>query len=659
MALFPTLKDVRSSLANPDDFLNRWFHGGTKTVSGVNVTERNELNFVTVFACVRILSKSIACLPLHLYRRKEDGGKERAYGHPLYKILHDQPNPEMTSFIFRETLSAHLVSWGNCYAHKEMNKAGRVKYLWPLRPDHMTVERKNGVLVYRYQTQKGEKILSKDEVFHIAGLGFDGIKGYSPIRMAANAIGLAMATEEFGARFFGQGAHPGGIIEYPGKLSDKALEQFRSSASKNYEGLGKSHKIMFLEQGLKYVQTGIPPEDAQFLETRRFQKEEIASLFDIKPHMLADLERATFSNIEQLSLEFVTYTLMPWLIRWEQNIKKDLIYKTEKDIYFAEHSVDGLLRADIKSRNEALEIQRRNGIINANDWARKENMNPIPGDQGEKYFVPLNWIEMGSSITEEKPSKEEKSKAYGNIELRQNKSILTRKRLRRRYYDLFRDAAGRITRREVNDIKAMTGKYLKQRNVVLLKEKIEDFYDNLGGYIEKNISPVVASYADAIQDAVSEEINVEPEKTPEFERYVKGYVDIYTEQHIQSSKGQLNKLIKETNPEELREVIEKRLDEWEEKNPDKIADRETVNGDGAFAKYVIFAAGYKLVWRTSGEKSCPYCEALDGKVVGRGEYFVNKGEQFEPEGADGSMKIYGPKKHPQLHQGCSCFVVAG
>lgn len=309
---------------------NRYnFYVGTSS-SGKRVTEQTAMTMSAVYACVRILSETIASLPLHVYEYT-NLGSTKAIKHPLYKILHDEPNSEMTSFIFRETLMTHLLLWGNAYAQIIRNGRGDVLGLYPLMPDRIKVDRDDsGEIFYEYcMTSKTIKLSNKD-VLHIPGLGFDGLVGYSPIAMAKNAIGMSISAEEYGAKFFSNGATPSGILEHPGTI--KNPEAMRESWSRGFSG-NNSHKVAILEEGMKYTPISISPNEAQFLETRKFQITEIARIFRIPPHMVGDLEKSSFSNIEQQSLEFVKYTLDPWVSSWEQTIVKTLLKDDEKDKY--------------------------------------------------------------------------------------------------------------------------------------------------------------------------------------------------------------------------------------------------------------------------------------------------------------------------------------
>ena len=380
-----------------------FYLGGT--TSGKTVTERSAMQMTAVYSCVRILAEAVAGLPLHLYRYNADGGKEKAIDHPLYLLLHDEPNPEMSSFVFRETLMTHLLLWGNAYAQIIRNGKNQVVALYPLMPNKMSVDRdENGKLYYTYYRGSDEAIrdrqyavkLQPSDVLHIPGLGFDGLVGYSPIAMAKNAIGMAIACEEYGAKFFANGAAPGGVLEHPGTIKDPA--RVRESWQHTFGGSGNANKIAVLEEGMKYTPIGISPEQAQFLETRKFQINEIARIFRVPPHMVGDLEKSSFSNIEQQSLEFVKYTLDPWIVRWEQSITRSLLLQSEKKEYFVKFNLEGLLRGDYQSRMNGYAIARQNGWMSANDIRELENQDRIPAEEGgDLYLINGNMLPMANA----------------------------------------------------------------------------------------------------------------------------------------------------------------------------------------------------------------------------------------------------------------------
>lgn len=370
----------------------RFFFGGS--TAGKNVTERSSMQMTAVYSCVRVLAEAVAGLPLHLYKYTDSGGKDKALEHPLYFLLHDEPNPEMTSFVFRETLMTHLLLWGNAYAQLIRNGRGEVVGIYPLMPNRVSVNRDDkGNIYYKYLrgledahlNKENEVILLHSEVLHIPGLGFDGLVGYSPIAMAKNAIGMAIACEEYGAKFFANGATPGGILEHPGVVKDP--ERVRASWNSAFGGSANANKVAVLEEGMKYTPISISPNEAQFLETRKFQINEIARIFRVPPHMVGDLEKSSFSNIEQQSLEFVKYTLEPWLIRWEQSLVRSLILSGDKGKYFIKFNVDGLLRGDYESRMNGYATARQNGWMSANDIRALENLDQISEEDGGNLYL--------------------------------------------------------------------------------------------------------------------------------------------------------------------------------------------------------------------------------------------------------------------------------
>ena len=360
--------------------------------AGKSITVSTAMQVSTVYACVRVISETIASLPLHVYE-STDAGSVKAVEHPLYRLLHDEPNPEMTSFVLREVMLAHLLLWGNSYCQIIRSGRNRILGLYPLLPDHMAVDRdSSGTLTYTYTTSDGKIVrLEPEEVLHIPGLGFDGVMGYSPIALEKAAVGLAIATEEFGSKFFANGARPSGILTHPNTAKDpKALRESWNAA---YGGSSNANRVAVIEEGMHYEPISIPNNDAQYLETRKFQVSEICRIFRVPPHLVGDLEHATFSNIEHQSISFAVHTIRPWLSRIEQSLNRALFTDKEKGHFYAQFNLDGLMRGDYKSRMEGYAIGRQNGWMSANDIRELENMNPIADeDGGNTYLVNGNMI---------------------------------------------------------------------------------------------------------------------------------------------------------------------------------------------------------------------------------------------------------------------------
>lgn len=376
------------SLINPrDPGIVNLFGGGTETAAGVQVTPERAMRLSVVYAAVRIIAESIASLPLSIHRITNDGS-EVDTEHPYFELLHDAPNRWQTSFEWREMMLGHCVLRGNAYS-EIISSRRRLLELVPLHPDRVTpFKAPDGTLAYEYRPEDGpSRIILSGEMHHLRGLSNDGFVGISPVDQIRDAIGLTAAAEEYGARFYKHGSAPGGVLETPNKLSDDAYNRLKTAWEARFQGVHNAHRAAILEQGLQWKAVGIEPDKAQFLETRKFQITDIARAFRIPPHMLADLERATFSNVEHQGLEFVTYTLLPWIVRWEQAIKRDLLTAYKKT-HFVKFNVAGLLRGDLKSRYDAYATGRNWGWFSVNDIRKLEDMNTIEG--GDQYLAPLN-----------------------------------------------------------------------------------------------------------------------------------------------------------------------------------------------------------------------------------------------------------------------------
>lgn len=419
-----------------------------------------------VFACIRVLSETVAGLPLITYRERNDGGRERATTHPLYRLLHRQPNPEMTPFEFEEMMTGHCAAWGNAYAQIISDNRGRVVELWPLRPDRMTVERKNGALIYTYtQTNGAQTKFARWQIHHRRAMVADGLVGMSPLQTTMLAVSLGMATEEFGARFFAQGARPSFVLSHPGQLKDQAFKRLRDDW--NSGTASEAHKVRIIEEGMKVEQIGIPPEEAQFLQTRTFQAQEIARIFRMPPHKIGLLENATFSNIEHQAIEFVTDTIRPWLVRFEQAMYRDLMSEQDQQNLYVEYLVDGLLRGDTETRYQAYAMARQWGWLSVNDIRRLENLPPVDG--GDVYLQPLNMVTAGEDAQQRMDPAQWVA-------------------------PLVEDKARRLARREAADLRRKGAQALRSNG---FDGWAAQFYESLASAASEELSPIVTATAQA------------------------------------------------------------------------------------------------------------------------------------------------------------------
>ena len=386
------------------DTVQQWlvnFFGGNKSAAGVRINAKKALGLSAYYACIRCISEDIGKLPLITYERLEPRGKRRAKDHPTFALLHDSPNEEMTAIAFRETLTHHALGWGGGFAEIARNGKGEVAAFWPIHPSRVILRRnKQGKLHYEIRSADviGQSVfLRPDQVLHIHGLGIDGLSGYGMSVLGRESIGLGIEAEQFGARFFANDATPGTIIRHPNTLSQPALKNLRESWAKRFKGAGKSHKAIILEEGMDIARIGVPPEEAQFLETREFQVVEICRWFRIPPHKIQHLKQATFSNIESQNIEYVVDTLTPWSVRWEQELKRKIFFDTPE--YFAEHLFSGLLRGDQAQRSTYYRNMFYIGAKSPNDILECENENPYEG--GDAHYVPANMARINADGTAE------------------------------------------------------------------------------------------------------------------------------------------------------------------------------------------------------------------------------------------------------------------
>jgi HK97 family phage portal protein len=464
----------------PGSVIKGW---GWNTYTGKDITEESALTVSAVYACIRGIAETTSTLPKILYRRLKDGGKERATDHPLYSILHDAINPEHTAQVGWELGQGHALAWGNAFYQIIRNQAGNVAQLWPLRPDRMTKNRKGGEVSYEYRQANGElKVFPANEIMHVPGFGFDGLVGYSPIYMARNAITVSMAAEEFGGKFFANDARPGVVLTTPKTLSEAAIKRLTESWNEEHKGSENSHKTRVLEEGMALQEIGIPPEDAQFLQTRAFQVAEIARFYRYPLALLEEHDKAaTYASVEQFMLSFVIHTIRPWLVRFEQGINKSLLTPEERKLYFCETLVDGLLRGDLQSRYQAYATARQWGWMSADDILEIENRNPLPKGQGKIYLIPMNMAPASSQ---------------------------------RNFAPVVAESAERIARREIHDLREAIRKIEKKGEGSQVSNDenfgawLEKFYIDHEDFIERALQPLAMAYSGIVNMKQPPEVNL-------------------------------------------------------------------------------------------------------------------------------------------------------
>lgn len=529
--------------------------------SGIAVTDRSALESVEFFAGVRNISEDLATLPLIVYKRLDDRRRERDPEHPLYPILHDQPNEEQDAVQFIEMLQAWLMIRRNAYAEIRRTNGGRVLELWPWPPNQVSVRRikETRELVYTVNLPSGEvdpvtklsySVLPKYKVFHLKAFALDGIIGESSIGMHAEAIGLGLALDRYGAEFFGNDATPGGTYEVPGTLTDIAYERMRKELEEPSQGLGKRHRIKLLEQGTKFAQITVPNDKAQFLESKRYSTEQMGRLNRIAPHKIGDLSRSTFSNIEHQGIDYVVSSIRVPAVRWERAIQTQLMPKSDQKTHYAEFLLDALLRADAKSRAEALAVERQNGIINADEWRAFNNQNEIEDGSGKVYLVNGNMMPvLQAGVPRPVPP------ARG---LPPHADEFDAARV---FAPLFMAAAETCLGKEAAAVGLEAERALKAKGVAGFQARIADFYARHETTVVRAFAPIASAVGEALRGPTG----------PDLGEWAENYARSVA---VARQKAALDELVPVLAASGSAERLKEMVQRWAKDEPAKMAARE-------------------------------------------------------------------------------------
>jgi len=440
--------------------------------AGIYINHETALKFSAVFACVRFVGEGVAALPWHVFRREQDGGKKIALSHTLDRLLHLRPNPEMSAFAFKTTLYAWAQTWGNAYAE--------IEHDGPISPDRVEPRRdENGRLFYEISNQRGEKsVLKPEQVFHLAGMGFDGIRGYSIISLAATSIGAGMASDQFVASFYANGAVLSGALTHPKTLTDEGYERLKKDFKDQYTGSKNAWKPIILEDGTKWESLGMPLKDAEFLATQKYRITDIARWFRVPPHKIADLERATFTNIEHQAIEVVQDTFLPWTLRTEQEADYKLISPRNYAQYYTKMNLNAAMRGDHENRAKFYKAMREMGAMNTNEIRILEDLNPI-GPAGDKYTIQAQYTTLEKVGEEATPVRRRTDRLPDEIDDEEVKA---------RYGKIIDNAIGRICRRE----NMRTQDALKRiENSGEFERWVRSFMSEHASYIKNTLAPIV------------------------------------------------------------------------------------------------------------------------------------------------------------------------
>lgn len=722
-----------TSLSNPAPWLNEAL-GSIPTHSGVAVNERTAMYYAAAFACINVLSKDVGQLPVFVYKRN---GEERSPDreHEIWRVMHDRPNPMMTPSTFKRTLQAHAVAWGNGYAEIEYDNSGKVLNLWPLLPDRTDVRIRDGekFIVTRIDDSRTNTDVNDgnsgglyggasqanvsggvkwvgipaDRVVHIMGLGFDGLKGYSVIHMARNAIGAGMAAEEFSSRLFSNGATPRFALMHPKTLSSDARERLRLDFAAAYSGLSNAHRTAVLEEGLTIEKLGLPAKDAEMIETSRFGIEQMARFFDIPMMRLHSSAPITSwgTGLEQWQRAYLIHTLGPWLVQWEETINWVLFTEKERPLYYAEFLREALLQGDITARADFYQKLFMVAGISPNQIARKENM-PTMGPAGDERFVPLNMVPLSqataprqqpigtqtplpsgnatgsatdsasdpeneptpgdnaSDPADEPPAKrsvastvESRSLAAPFVTDRHERVAQSHRRIESSYVRVYEQAMRRVVSRQTVAAGRAVERLAKDQNVGAFTAWAREFFTGEQATIRDAYLPVTLALGEIVAAAALEEIASSVDVTHEVTQFASTYVEAAAIRESNRSIGQLIAILdQEPSIAGAVPALTARLTEWDTNRAHQIAANEAVQAGNAFVQLAYERAGVtRMVWIS--DNGCEFCQALHGRVTTIGTPFLSDGQTLTGI-AGGSFTVRHATHHGPLHHGCTCQIAS-
>jgi HK97 family phage portal protein len=675
-----------SSADGPDsDFWYSLVEGFGGTASGRNVGRVSAEKMITVAACVTLISGDLAGLPLRLLKKRADGGFDEATDHQLNQLLKYRPNEDMTSFTWRETMFGHNLKAGVSTTFITRDDSGKPKALTPIVPEMVRVKRIPQDGPWRWLIQGDPQPRSARDILHIPAFSHDGIHGVSPItHFARESIGTLISMEQFISVFFANGMSPTGVIKMPEKMYLSTLDQmspdgrggqnFLAALRAKFGNSGQQARSPFvLQGGMDWQSVDSRLVDAQFIEILGLKKLDICGLFKVPPHKIGHGKDSTsYNNTEQENLSYVVSGLMPWINRFEQAAEAKLLSPQERNQgYRIKFNVTALLRGDMSARASFYDAMMKWGIFTVDDVRALEDMNPAADKLGGKRLVPVNMIyaedlgklnaapvapggagKAGSPM----PGVEQRSIADDL------KAIRARDRIAARFQPLLTDAMAAVVSREGAFIKAEIEKNRKLRAGRSIQDFIDEFYRTLPDWIIQRVGPTMTALGEAIQEAASAEIGVDPGMTSEMSAELREYIKGFARQYADGDRGQLLALLSDPEAGGL-DALEQRLDEWHEGGPsgatraEKVGFDQVVTLPNMMAAATFWAAGYGARWTIRGEKTCPYCRALNGKIISRGQAFLQAGDH-QPEGADVPMSVR-TTKYPALHQGCDCVITWG
>jgi HK97 family phage portal protein len=638
----PEERAATYSLENPSTPIAKalMFLGGERTITGRAMNDGRALSLPAVFSAVSSIAGDIATQPLKVYQRRADGGRDTV-DHPLNYLLNFEVSEGVSAITTRESAQAHVLLRGNAYLEITWN-GSTVGSLTLHHPD--SVYHIEGTEFYKIVSEN--RMVHMSNMLHLAGPGGDGVTGFSVIKLARENWSLYSALEESNTRFIANASRPSGVITSPSPITAETANRLKEMWANRNAGLDGVGKTPILDNGMTWQQVGLSAEDTQFIESRQFAVTDIARWFNIPPHKIGDLSRSTFSNIEEQSIEYVRGTLRPWVVRHEAQMAIKLLTPRERAAgLFLKYNMDALLRGDIQRRTEAYATQFNLGALTVNEVRALEDRNPIDG--GDRAFIRLDMVPLENIDEVQTPDAVDDERTEQRIEYRAPDDRI---QLRTTFLSLFNDAAGRMVRGEVRNVRRLL------RTAEDIQEALETYYfDDHPDFAMRTMGPIFRAYAQSVATTAANEVDTDVQIDAEAfaDAYAEGFVARYSARSRRDLSG------RDTDG------IETRTQEWLDgtatANPraEQVSSQERVKLSDAVARQVFVAAGVgSLIWRTIGD-NCPYCRRLNGKRVGTNRSFLLAGEPLEGEGNAPPIIPKNNIRHAPAHKGCDCTIVPG
>ena len=652
--------------------------GGGKTKAGTRVSETGSLSISAIFQGLNFLASVVASLPRAIYRRRPDGGREKAIDHPLFDRFATKPNDSnMTAWNWVYSQIMHKYLWGRWYTYID-RQSYRDQQLVPLMPDRTWRDKNNpGVYYTRIRENDPAIPLSADNMIDIPHVTLDGHSGYGFVKFARESLGLTNALDEFAARHIGHGTHTGGIVEVEKKLDPNNRDRIIKDFNSKYAGLGNAFNTVFLDGGATFKADGSDPQKSQVLESRQFQIADAARWLNLPPHILRDLSRSTYNNMEEAGRELVVYTIQPLVTQIEAAFNVLFFDDAQRKTHYVKFDLKGLLRADVEARKDFYHTMLQDGVFNADMVLELEDMNPQPDGLGQKFMVPLNMVDKATLLEQSgeilgRSSSDERAQITadpipGSATTRifpapERRSAGTRRRITNSFKRSLKSTSQGLLFDEIELLRGLASQRLSDQTTDLDEffRDLKTAYKDMKPQLKQAFGSWLSGFAAAISAAALDEAGSDMDVTTQIDEWLDQYAETMAVRYASSSESQIRAVSIEAVNEQRSpaEAVEARIQEWQEKRVDKQVMRESYRAENAITREAWALVGVSKIRSVAYGDNCPYCSALNGAVIGISEAFIPAGD-FQPAGADAPLTLTSPRKHPPYHDGCDCGIQIG